>query len=413
MTWTNLLSKGILASILAVGSCTPSTQEIVQDGPHKNWEQLVAANNSLAVDLYGRLAGDTDSNLLISPYSAVSALTLAYQGADGATREEMARVLHLPSDQTQAMNGLLALGSALKTNGGDTELISTNTAWIDNIVPLLPAFEQAMGSSGELRRIDFSNTRVAVTQINSVVEQATRGMIRDLLSDDSVSADTQLALVNALYLKAKWEKPFKAEQTRPQDFYLQSGETVETQFMHQTADFPLYTSDSYDAVELPYKRSAHDDTALVMRLYLPHDASKLGVLEKEVLGEQIGQTSVAPWPLRKVDLWMPKFEMDYSASLADTLKNLGMKQAFSVAKADFSKITEQGKLAIDEVLQKTKVKVDEAGTEAAAATAVVIARTSVDFEEYPYFFEADHPFLFTIQDKSTGTVLFIGRLMQP
>ena len=395
---------------VAQSSLPRETNPDVADG---DVESLVAGNTAFALDLLHEI-GTAAGNLFYSPYSMSSALAMAYAGARGATESQMADVLHFPLDQQKlhpAFNWIdLALngrGEIEPPYGGEGfQLNVVNAAWGQRGYSFLRSYLDtlAVNYGSGLRLLDFiEDPEGARETINDWVSDETNERIVDLLPPGSIDAFVRLVLTNAVYFNAPWLKPFDTEDTATGTFEPLDREAVDVEMMHQVETFGYASWDGGQAVELPY-----NGETLSMILFVP-DRGTYEAFEAELdLDRYEGIVdSLEP---REVDLGLPKFEFAYDVSLVNPLTALGMTDAFTGA-ADFSGIDGTRNLFISDVLHKAWVSVDEAGTEAAAATAVIISL--VAHPGPPVVLTINRPFLFVIRDVPTGTILFIGRVVDP
>ena len=257
-----------------------------------------------------------------------------------------------------------------------------------------------------LEEADFArDVEGARKKINAWVEKQTRDKIKDLLQPGVLMPETRLVLTNAIYFKAGWLHPFNAKLTAKEDFFAAAG-ARKVDMMRQTKDFFLYEDKDYQLLNMPYERGD-----LAMIVVLPREKEGLAALEKRLTPRDVDQ-ALAKASDRSVRLSLPRFKMTFQRELRDDLEALGMRRAFS-KEADFTGISSREGLLISKVVHKAFVDVDEKGTEAAAATAVIIAPTAVPRPKTPAVFTADHPFLFWIQDNRSGAVLFMGRVVNP
>jgi serpin B len=377
-----------------------------------NLVTLVDGNTAFAFDLYQALR-EEDSNLFYSPYSISLALAMTYAGARGETEQQMADALRfiLPQEDLHpAFNGLdTELGrrgeGAEGKDGEGFRLNIVNAIWGQKDYEFLAGFldELAENYGTGLRILDFVNeTEKSRITINDWVSDQTEGRIEDLIPQGVIDAMTRLVLTNAIYFNAAWMYPFNADATREGAFRLLDGSEVTVPMMAISESFDYTEGDGYQAVGLPY-----DGNELFMIVLLPQvgfeafEGSLDAALATAIL------KGLGP---RQVSLTMPKFEFESEFSLKDALATLGMPIAFSDG-ADFSGMTGNRDLYIGEVLHKAFVSVDEAGTEAAAATAVVMELTAMPEEPVPV--TIDRPFIFFICDNETGTILFVGRVLNP
>jgi serpin B len=379
-----------------------------------NGAAVAAGNTRFALDLYAKLRGG-DGNLFFSPWSISTALSLTSAGAKGETDREMAAALHLPADQAARHDGFRALiaeinGKGLPTPRPDT-LVTANALWLQKGEPLLPSFLDLTHNAydAEAREVDFAHEpEPARKTINAWVEEKTRDKIRNLLQPSDVTRDTNLVLTNAVYFKGAWRSPFTESATKKDGtFTTQAGTKVTVPLMTQTESYRYLDGGSFQALELPYMGDGRS-----MVVLLPKKVDGLAALEtsltQDALDGWLGKLA-----RQRVRVELPKFRLEETFSLAEVLKALGMSAAFDPSKADFSGIAGTRDRVISAVIHKAFVDVDEKGTEAAAATAVVMVRAMAVIPAEPVLFRADHPFLFLIRDQKTGSVLFLGRVVNP
>ena len=371
-----------------------------------------AAVNAFAADLYDLLLEQQpDANLVFSPASIALALAMTSAGAKGTTLDEMNAVLHATDPATfhRAMNGLAALLDGLDqqqdnaaeggTGVSEVKLNIANSLWGQSGLSFEQAFLDLLAAEygAGLETVDYTaNPEAARGAINEWVAEATEERIPQLLAPGSITADSRLTLVNAIYLKANWLDTFSEEMTADEPFTTAAGAEVTAAMMHRTDDMAYAEGAGWQAVELPYVFGSLSFTAV-----LADDAT--GPAIEEVQGA-IGA--------RRVDLGLPRFDIETSTSLADTLAQLGMATAFSGA-ADFSGMTAAERLVIGDVIHQANITTDEIGTEAAAATAVVMDVTSAPMPTEPVVLTFDRPFTFWLRERSTGAVLFMGRVADP
>jgi serpin B len=421
---------GLLAVSLVLGACqggatapaTPSSTEGVEDAgllradvaraPASAEDAIAAASavNAFGIDLYPSLATG-HANFVFSPSSIALALAMARAGARGDTATQMDGVMH---DATADANAswLNALDRALAARSGqfvddngdahELTLRIANAAFGQAGMGFEADFLEALAARFDagLRVVDYANDPEAARRsINGWVDERTEQRILQLLPPGMISPDTRLTLVNAIYLKAPWHYPFDASQTAPADFHLADGSTIQVPMMTATASFPHASGDGWRAVELRY---AGDE--LSMLVIVPDD---LGAFEAELSAEALDEI-VAGLGGEKVEVSLPKFAIETSATLNEPLAALGMRDAFDGA-ADFSGITREEALFISAVAHQANIDVDEKGTTAAAATAVVMESSGA--AEPPI--RVDRPFLFALRDVPTGAILFLGRVTDP
>ncbi len=382
---------------------------------------LVEGNSAFAFDLYGRLVeAHGADNLFYSPYSISLALAMTYAGARGETEQQMADTLHYALPQDQLHPAFNALDQALVSRGegaegkgeGDQEspegfrLNIANAIWGQRDYAFRDAFLDTLARNygAGLRVLDFASApEEARVTINAWVSEQTEGKIEELIPEGAIKPLTRLVLTNAIYFNAAWAEPFNEERTSEGAFHPLGGGEVSVPMMRQTTSFGYARGQGYQAVELPY-----DGNELSMVILLP-EAGSFETFEASLDAEHMASI-VEDLERQQVTLAMPTFEFDSSFSLNDALVAMGMPNAFS-GEADFSGMTGSKDLFISEVIHKAFVSVDEEGTEAAAATAVIMAESAAPAE--PVEVTIDHPFIFTILDIETGTVLFVGRVVDP
>ncbi len=371
-----------------------------------------AALNAFGLDLYRALA-TAEGNIVVSPASIALALAMARAGARGATADEMDAVLyHVASDANAGW--LNALDQALagrsgtfKDEGGDNHDLTlriVNSTFGQRGMELETAFLEALATrfGAGVRLVHYvTETEAARRLINGWVDDQTEHRIPELLVPGIITPATRLTLVNAIYLKAPWQTPFPPTATKPGAFTLADGSAIEVPMMATTTSLPYAAGDGWRAVELPYIGGS-----LVLTVIVPDD---LAVFEAASTAKQLAGI-VADLREYNVTLGFPKFGIETKAMLADILAALGMPSAFDPGRADFSGITAEEALFISEVVHQANIDVDEKGTEAAAATAVVMRG---DASPQRVALQVDRPFLFALRDVPTGAVLFLGRMSDP
>jgi serpin B len=289
------------------------------------------------------------------------------------------------------------------------ELLVANALWGQKGYEFKPAFTQLLQNNygARLKDVDFAKTEQARKTINDWVAQQTKDKIKDLIPPGAVDNLTRLVLTNAIYFKGKWETKFAKEGTKDGQFKVTAEKSVDVPMMHQLHDFGYTENDDLQMLELPYIQNE-----LSMVIMLPKKIDGLADLEKSLTAASVGKWLKEQRPT-PVDVTLPKFTFSSEFMLKDTLKAMGMTDAFDGGKADFTGMTDKEKLFISKVIHKAFVAVDEEGTEAAAATAVVTTPTACPPPEEPKVFKADHPFMFLIRHNSTGEILFMGRVANP
>jgi serpin B len=383
--------------------------------PQADLEELVAGNNQFAMDLYHSVRTG-EGNLFYSPYSISLALAMTYAGARGNTAQEMAEALNfnLPAERLHpAFNKLdLALQSLGEDIPEDEEgrgftLNIVNSIWGQEGYPFLPEFLDILAENyaAGLNLMDFATQPEISRQIiNDWVMEQTNDRIEDLIPPGVIDALTRLVLVNAIYFNAGWASPFMEDFTQEGDFRLPDGSTVQAPMMNQINMHGYSSGPGFQAVELPYY--GYKTSMVILHPDLGDFDSFESSLDADRLNEILSGLNVT-----NINLSMPKFEFEMSLPVANALQELGMVDAFQEFQADFSGMDGTQDLYIQDVLHKAFVAVDEEGTEAAAATAVVVGVTSAPLD--PVEVKIDSPFIFLIRDRESGSILFVGRVLNP
>ena len=419
----------VVASLLfSLAACSPSgsqtSAQIVQSSKPRtanpqaspdDLAALIAGNSAFAFNLYQALRSQP-GNLLLSPVSISEALAMTYAGAQGETAQQMAAALHfsLPQDRLHpAFNALdqqlTPLGSAAQ-NGSDPgfKLSVVNALWGQQGFSFLPAFLDTLSQNygAGMHLLDFQKaTEPSRQAINTWVSDQTQQKILNLLPEGSVQPSTRLVLTNAVYFKAAWAFQFRPEDTHDLPFTLADGTPVNVPTMKEVESLGYAETDGVQVVDLPYAGSS-----LSMVILLPA-AGKLDALEAALSPAKLAALLNGLSSAQEVTLSLPKFKFTTAFDLNAAMTSLGMIDAFDSAKADFSGMDGQKDLLIQGILHKAFIAVDEQGTEAAAATAVVVGLTSMPVDNVTV--TVDHPFLFLITDRSSGTILFVGRVTDP
>ena len=375
---------------------------------------LVDGNSAFTFDLYQAIR-ETDDNLFYSPYSISLALAMTYAGARGETEEQMANTLHFDLPQNQlhsAFNSLdLELGrrgqGAKGKDGEGFRLHIVNAIWGQKDYEFLSEFLDLLAENygAGLRILDFMKAlEQSRITINNWVSDQTESRIEDLIPQGVLNPATVLVLTNAIYFNAAWQYPFEENMTNNGPFYLLDGNNITVPMMRQTEGFGYAEDDDYQAVELPY-----DGRELSMVILLPQ-AGQFEAFEDK-LDNKLVADIIETLEYQQVALTMPKFTYESKFMMKELLSEMGMRDAFLPGIADLSGINGGRSLFIDEVIHQAFVEVDEAGTEAAAATAVIVELTAAPTE--PKEVTIDHPFVFLIRDIETGAILFVGRVVDP
>jgi serpin B len=361
-------------------------------------------DHAFAADLY-KAARPPSGNLFLSPAGVRIALAMTAVGALGKTGSEMQHVLHL-SNSTERNNAAMnALLGGLSSRG---ELRVVDRLWAQSGSSIKADFLKTLETSfhAPLEQLDFKNALEASrTRINQWVKEETAGKIEDLIARGILKPDSRLVLTNAIYFKAKWTNPFNPRATVDADFF-GSAKTTQVKTMRMTERFKYAEVPGAKLLELPY-----EDGSLSMVIALPEERNGLTALEKSLEGKTLDGWMAVLQGGNRVSVSLPRFKMESSFTLSETLKSMGMKTAFAAGPADFSGIDGTRDFFIGEVVHKAFIDLDEQGTEAAAATAVMMrAGSAMMRQPDPKEFKADHPFFFFIRDVPSGAMLFAGRV---
>ena len=380
---------------------------------------VIEANNKFSVDLHKALKNDDQfagQNLFYSPSSLSIALAMTSMGAKGNTAVQMAKALHwetLPQDQlhTEEQHFLNALQAS---NAAGNELLAANRLFVQKNFSLVQEFVEGTKKfyDAEIALVDYQkDAEGARKEVNGWVEEKTKQKIKNLIPEGVFNSRTRLTLVNAIYFKGFWQNQFDKKATFPQQFVASETEKVEVQMMHLTKKFKHVENVAElgcQVLELPYQGEG-----LSMAVLLPHDTHGLAKLEESITHDKLNKAleSVSQSHPHKVEVSLPRFKLNQQFLLNSILAKMGATDMFSEFKADFSGITPgPEKIYVSHVIHKAFVEVNEKGTEAAAATGVVMMGRMALMNP---IFCADHPFLFMICHKKSGAILFMGRVVKP
>jgi len=364
-------------------------------------------NRQFTANVYSELLKSNSGNFLVCPLSVDVVLALVHAGARGQTAQQLSAGLYLPNSTEKIQEIFTHLAPTLKGND-KYNLSSANKVYVKHDFKIADGFKNTAVNvfDAEIQNIDFSKTEQASAEMNKWVEDKTHDKIKNLIQPDDLDESTRAVLINAMYFHGKWVKEFNEHATRKRPFFLNSKDNVETDMMETTDNFKYYDSPELNAkfLELPYEG---DD--ITMTLVLPNEIEGLSALEAN-----IGKVLEAPnYNTERVNVVIPKFKIETTIQFKPILQALGIKDAFEDI-ADFSEMSVNHEpLAISKVVQKAFIEVEEKGTTAAAATAVIYQfRSSLARQIEPFLFYADHPFIFYLTHKDSG-IMFIGRYNKP
>jgi len=365
----------------------------------ENLENVAKASTIFGLELLQNLS-EKNGNILLSPLSLWLAMAMLYEGANCTTAEEIAKVMHFPENKSLLRENI---NYFLKKFGNCSEnftLSIANSLWAQNGFPVRDEYVNNLKNYyyAYFKLLNFiKDPEKAGIIINSWVENKTMGKIKDFFPKDSITKSTVAVLVNAMYFHGLWANPFNESETNKGDFHTPNG-IVEVDMMHQLNFFRYAEDRAAQIIELPY-----NGTNLSMLVILPTGNTL-----------NISLENLNKWrenlEMKRVDITFPKFKIDVKFSLKESLEAMGIREVFT-GRADLSLISPQRGIFVSDVFHETYVSVDEKGTEAAAATGIPMEKTSVPLS--PVEFRVDHPFLFLIEDRSTGAIFFIGWVEEP
>lgn len=369
-------------------------------------KKTVNGNSSFAFQLFDQIKTE-NQNVFFSPYSISSALAMTYTGAEGITEKEMQSVLGFHEDKSTLAADYYRLNQRLDTlDKGKNDLSVANSLWCQKGYHFLDRFLDINTKfyNAGIKKVDFKRKYPRVRKrINQWVEQQTHHKIQDLIGEGMLTPMTRLVLANAIYFKGMWEHPFDKGDTRSNFFYADGKRKVPVQLMHRSLSARYYEDELVQVLELPYSGEE-----LSMMILLPQQIHGIDNLEKK-LNDTLYDKYLESMYTKEVELWIPKFKAETQYNLNAPLEKLGMPSAFG-KDADFSGMTGGKELFISDAVHKAFVEVNEEGTEAAAATGIVMSKTAL--VKKPQF-KANHPFIYLIKDNQTHTILFMGRLSHP
>jgi len=387
----------------------------------KGIQEVVNANNQFAFDLYSELAKTEKDNIFYSPYSISAALAMTYEGAKGKTAEEIKEVFHFPETSVLRPN-YAAIYNKINEDNKEYQLSTGNALWVQQDYLLLNDYSEAVERyyGGKASNVDFiKETEKSRQTINSFIEEQTNNKVKELIPAGQVDHLTRLVITNAIYFKGTWEWEFDKSDTRDKDFYITPENVVKTPMMHMDSDkatFNYADLEKLQILELPYKGDKISMLILLPKQGEAYDYEKgeeitynYNLEDIELSSEKLNEYKSEMQETKLSAIYLPKFKFDTKYFMVSTLSEMGMPTAFSM-QADLSGIDGSQNLYIQNVIHQAFVQVDEKGTEAAAATSITIGFKSAMPSNV---FTADHPFIFIIQEKETGNILFMGRMTDP
>lgn len=409
----NIATLMLISLLLLVTSCGKESNsgslKISNDVEFgkKDYKKITSPNNELGFKLLAEAIEDGNGNVFISPISLTMALSMLYNGTEGKTKEEIAKVLQVEGMDVSELNKANAsLISKLQHDSMHIQLNVANSIWLNDDFHFRSNFAKNNSDyfNANIQEINI-NDQKSSNMINDWVKKSTKGKI-DKIVDDTLDRDLVAMLINAIYFKGDWTYKFDKEQTQKQTFHLKDGTTKDVSLMTLNGKLAYFEHEKFQAVSLPY-----GDETMSMKVLLPKENSSMEELDSMLTMENWKQWNSALYK-KSGTILLPKFQLEYETLLNDILVNLGMTTAFK-SNANFSRmIQENNSLFISEVKQKTFIDVNEEGTEAASVTSVSsIAETSAPAESF--YMKVNRPFFIAITNDKTGTILFMGSIANP
>lgn len=382
------------------------------------------ANNRFGIQLY-QLVKNVSENVLISPFSIVNAFAMVYAGSDGKTQQEISRTLDFEENMAEFLDQMTKLQASFNPIGDKESgpLNIANILWIQNNYPILQSYVLLLQTffQSEIRSVDFSNGEKTADEINRWVSEKTKGKITQIITPDILNQMTTLILSNAIYFKGAWMNPFLEKNTKTDSFSLNPYKKIQVEMMNNTKSYRYLETNGLKLLEMPYRKEYNEfgepisKTDYSMIIFLPDAESSLEQFESQLTITTVNSflEKLMQTPVMDVEVKLPKFRVENTFNLNELLKAMGMEIPFT-ASADFSKITGNQDLFISDVLHKTYIDLDEKGTEAAAVTAIIMARGAfMKPEQEVKTFYANKPFMYIIRENTTGSFIFIGKVTNP
>lgn len=397
----------ISSCILSSCGTGQDKKDTIKDANKDGYENIALSNNQLGFQLLSKLQKDKEENILISPFSLFIALSMVNNGADGETKKEIQKVLHtnLEIDQLNEQNKMLF--DKVNKNNEEIRLGMANSIWLNEHFHFQDTFAQNMKKyyKAEIEKINIMSQET-FKSINDWIKEKTNGKIEKIVERPLDDKEIVSILINAIYFKGQWLKEFDANLTENRTFYLNNQSIKEIPYMQQQNKWLYFENELFQAVSLPYK-----DGNLSMKVIMPKEQTKLEDVMNNMTNENWEKWS-KEFSVKEGTVLIPKFQMKYEVDLNEVLKQLGMKSAFEKG-ATFNKlIKEKDSLWIDQIKQVSFIDVSEEGTEAAAATSVVVI-TETSIENEPFYMEVNRPFFLAVVDEKIDIILFLGLIQNP
>lgn len=408
-----LMIFSIFGLIFFICGCSSDSVTILDytNSTKEGFESVVLANNNFAFDLYLKLKESTDRNVFFSPYSIHTAMSMTYEGANGSTKKEMENVLRLSANESLRYD-FAKMYNTINNKSDNYELSTANALWGQKDYVFLEEFLSASKNyyGANITNLEFRDSKGSSEVINKWVEEQTNGKIMNLVPESAISPYTKLILTNAIYFKGSWDVEFDERNTKKRDFKKSLDDTIQVDMMYKGGDeddeYNYFEDDDIQALEIPYKGDK-----LSMIIILPKE-NDIGGIEDKLTNSFVNEIK-SGFSKVPVNIYLPKFKFETKYFMKEVLSNMGMSIAFEPSLADFSGMNGEKRLFISDVIHQAFVDVNEKGTEAAAVTAVVMMDNKASAGPRIYTFNANHPFIFFIQEKSSGEILFLGKVENP
>lgn len=399
-----LLSILALLCIGCIENSTGNTKSTINADSVEEYD-IATANNAFAFDMYSMIKSDVE-NIFFSPYSIFTAMAICYDGAEGSTKEQISNVFYYPLSKPVLEGSTKEMIDTINSDNDAYDLETANALWVLEEYPLNEqyVFNAENYYDGMIIPLDFAGQpEESRLIINSWVEKKTNDKIKDLLAEGSIDGNTRLIITNAVYFNGTWLQEFEEAGTRKKVFYLSDGQEKQVDTMYAIETYNYGKDKNAQILELPYKG---DDIS--MYIILP-SKNNIKEFENDLTLDYYNELK-DNLNSDEIKILLPKFTFEARAELNEPLQDMGIVDAFDSDMADFSGISASDGLSISEVIHQAYIGVNEKGTEAAAATGIVM-EDSLPY--YKYEFTADHPFMFFIEDKRTGCILFMGKVENP
>ena len=406
---TNAVTETIIYNQPTINNQAPPIEVKALTPTPEGIAEVVTANNQFAIDMYQQInkPPQSDDNVFFSPYSLSTAMAMLYAAAEGETKAQIQKTFHYPTPAILNPNSAALYNQFNKPNT-DYRLATVNDLWMQQGLTPTKSYIDTVQRyyRGQVTALDFEGSPDPARQtINKKIADKTKQLIPELLPKGSIKSDTAVVLTNAVYFKGDWTMPFTAEKTSSQPFYNAIGRASTVQMMQQQSYFDYYEDKQVQVVQLPYKG---DDLSIL--IVLPKFNDKLAMQQ---LAKHLSATKIKQWSAglvrQEVKIHLPKFKLDARYQMKTLLADMGMPKAFDNG-AEFNLYADGPPIKLDEVYHQAVVTVDEKGTEAAAAAAILGMYVGMS---YPAEFKADHPFMFIIKDNKTDAILFLGQVNKP